>query len=44
MRENVRPELLDVFDRYTETMFEVADEDVCQNGKLKTEGYFRGEF
>lgn len=41
LRDNVRPELLSVFDRYSDTMLDKnPNTDFPQSGKMKTEGYY----
>lgn len=44
LRDNVRPELRPVFDLHAKALFENMDEDVCQNGKQKLEGVYRGGY
>ncbi len=40
LRDNVDPELLDVYDRHKDEFFEIKDSPVTQTGKLKLEGLF----
>ena len=44
LRDNVRQEMLPVFDRYFPSMVEDMEQDVAQNGRLKYEGSFKQAF